>query len=250
MKLNPLKFIIFRERRSDQTVRTVRACIKAVFSIFIGLGIVSCQKKLSPVFERLPYHQTGIHFNNLVDEDEKNNVNTYMNIYTGGGVAAGDVNNDGLTDLFFSGNMVSSRLYLNKGNLRFEDITESSGIVTTLWGTGAVMADVNQDGWLDIYLCVSRNGPDRAKQLFINNRNNTFKESALAYGIADERQAMHSSFFDYDQDDDLDLFIITNAATFVKNVNTIQLRNLKGARVSKDILYRKNGNNNFTDASG
>jgi hypothetical protein len=220
-----------------------------VYSIFFGLGIVSCQQKPPSVFERLPSHQTGIHFNNLVDEDEKNNVNTYMNIYTGGGVAAGDINNDGLTDLFFSGNMVSSRLYLNKGNLRFEDITESSGIVTTRWGTGAVMADVNQDGWLDIYLCVSGNGLDRANQLFINNRNNTFKESALAYGIADERQAMHASFFDYDQDQDLDLFIITNPAAFENRVNTIQPRKLNGEGVSTDILYRNNGNNTFTDVS-
>ncbi|HMI66824.1 MAG TPA: VCBS repeat-containing protein, partial [Cyclobacteriaceae bacterium] len=244
-----MKFIVFQERRSDQTVRIISVCKKAVYSIFIGLGIVSCQQKPPSVFERLSPHQTGIHFNNLVDEDEKNNVNTYMNIYTGGGVAAGDINNDGLTDLFFSGNMVSSRLYLNKGNLRFEDITESSGVVTTRWGTGAVMADVNQDGWLDIYLCVSGNEPDRANQLFINNRNNTFKESAMEYGIADQRQAMHASFFDYDQDQDLDLFIITNPAAFENRVNTIQPRKLNGEGVSTDILYRNNGNNTFTDVS-
>ena len=172
-----------------------------------------------------------------------------MNIYTGGGVAAGDINNDGLTDLFFSGNMVSSRLYLNKGNLKFDDITESSGILNTRWGTGAVMADVNQDGWLDIYMCVSGSGAEKGNMLFINNHNNTFKESAKAYGIADQRQSMHASFFDYDRDDDLDLFIITNPASFENNVNNIQPRKLKGEGVSTDILYRNNGDQTFTDVS-
>ena len=220
-----------------------------MYFFFFGLGIISCQKRDPRVFERLSPSQTGIHFNNLVDEDEQNNVNTYMNIYTGGGVAAGDINNDGLSDLFFSGNMVSSRLYLNKGNLEFEDITESSGILNTSWGTGAVMADVNQDGWLDIYMCVSGSGSQRANLLFINNQNNTFKESAIAYGLADERQAMHASFFDYDHDDDLDLFIITNPASYENNVNNIQPRKLNGEGVSTDILYRNNGNNTFSDVS-
>ena len=172
-----------------------------------------------------------------------------MNIYTGGGVAAGDINNDGLTDLFFSGNMVSSRLYLNKGNFKFDDITESSGILNTRWGTGAVMADVNQDGWLDIYMCVSGSGADKGNMLFINNHDNTFKESAKAYGIADQRQSMHASFFDFDRDDDLDLFIITNPASFENNVNNIQPRKLKGEGVSTDILYRNNGDQTFTDVS-
>ena len=227
----------------------IRVCFRVGYFFFFGLGIVSCQQKSPRVFERLDASQTGIHFNNFVDEDEENNVNTYMNIYTGGGVAAGDINNDGLTDLFFSGNMVSSRLFLNKDNLHFEDITESSGILNTSWGTGAVMADINQDGWLDIYLCVSGNGPEKANLLFINNQNNTFSELAGAYGLADERQAMHASFFDYDGDHDLDLFIITNPASFENNVNNIQPRKLNGEGVSTDILYRNNGNSTFTDVS-
>jgi hypothetical protein len=111
------------------------------------------------------------------------------------------------------------------------------------------MADVNQDGWLDIYQCVSGSGPERGNLLFINNQNNTFAESALAYGVADERQAMHASFFDYDQDDDLDLFIITNPASFENNVNNIQPRKLNGESLSSDILYRNNGNNTYTDVS-
>src|SRR6267142_2259507 len=190
-RLPTWRFMAFQERRNNKDPGMKRVYMKIVYFFFLGLGTVSCQPKAPRVFERLSVNQTGIRFNNLVDEDEQNNVNTYMNIYTGGGVAAGDINNDGLVDLFFSGNMVSSRLYLNNGDLHFEDITESSGVLTTRWGTGAVMADVNQDGWLDIYLCVSGSAPDRTNLLFINNQNNTFKESGMAYGLADSRQAMH-----------------------------------------------------------
>ena len=227
----------------------MRGIVSISCLIILTLLQASCDKKPASVFKLLSSNKTGIHFNNLLDEDEKINVNIYMNIYTGGGVAAGDINNDGLTDLFFSGNAVSSRIYLNKGNLQFKDITESSKILNTSWGTGAVMADVNQDGWTDIYLCVSGAGVARHNLLFINNRNNTFTESAKAYGIADERQSMHASFFDYDRDQDLDLFIITNPASFENNVNNIQPRKLKGEGVSTDILYRNNGDNTFTDVS-
>ena len=216
--------------------------------VFLLIGLFTCQRKQQQVFDHLEPDRTGIHFNNFIDEDEQNNVSTYMNIYTGGGLAAGDINNDGLTDLFFSGNMVSSRLYLNKGDLRFEDITESSGILNTSWGTGATIADVNQDGWPDVYLCVS-GSQRKTNLLFINNQNNTFTESALAYGLADERQAMHASFFDYDGDGDLDLFIITNPASFENSVNSILPRKLKGESESSDILYRNNGNNTFSDVS-
>jgi hypothetical protein len=227
----------------------IRVRIDTIVFLFLSIGIIACKQKGHHVFEQVSSDQTSIHFNNFVDEDENNNVNTYMNIYTGAGVAAGDINNDGLVDLFFSGNMVSSRLYLNKGNFKFEDITESSGILNNRWGTGAVMADVNQDGWLDIYMCVSGSRDEKGNMLFINNQNNTFIESAKAYGIAEERQSMHASFFDYDHDEDLDLFIITNPASFENNVNNIQPRKLNGQGVSTDILYRNNGDGTFTDVS-
>jgi len=223
--------------------------IRLIFFILIAVEVVSCHQKPPHLFELHTAGQTGIRFNNLIDEDEQNNVNTYMNIYTGGGVAAGDVNNDGLTDLYFSGNMVSSRLYLNLGNLKFEDITESSGILNSRWATGAVMADINQDGWIDIYSCVSGGGNERRNLLYINNHDNTFTESAEAFGVADAGQDMHASFFDYDRDGDLDLFVITNPASYENNVNNIQPRKLNGEGVSTDILFRNNGNNTFTDVS-
>jgi enediyne biosynthesis protein E4 len=213
------------------------------------LALSNCRSKKSPLFSLVPSSQTNIHFNNLLDETEEVNVNTYMNIYTGAGVAAGDINNDGLTDLFFSGNQVTSRLYLNKGNLTFEDITESAGVLNTDWGTGAVMADVNQDGWLDVFMCVSGKSVDNNNLLFINNKDNTFRESSKQYGLVDKRQAMHAAFFDYDKDGDLDLFIITNPASYENKVNHLLPRKLNGESESKDILYRNNGNDTFTDIS-
>ncbi|HEY5749646.1 MAG TPA: FG-GAP-like repeat-containing protein [Chryseolinea sp.] len=223
----------------------------AIVGVLLLIGVCACGRKADTVFEAMSSRHTGIHFNNVLEEDEVVNVNNYMNIYTGAGVAAGDINNDGLTDLFFSGNTTSSRLYLNKGDLAFEDITEPSGLLNHRWATGAVMADVNNDGWLDIYQCVSGGGPEaeRGNLLFINNQNNTFTESSQSYGLGDKRQAMHASFFDYDGDGDLDVFIITNPASYENMVNHIQPRKLDGTGVSTDVLYRNNGDHTFTDVS-
>ena len=116
----------------------------------------SCHQS-GTVFKKLPSNKTGIEFSNQLVEDDENNVYNFMNFYTGAGVAAGDVNNDGLTDLYFSGNLESGRLYLNKGGLKFEDITESAGLINNRWGTGCTMVDINLDGWLDIYVAVSGN---------------------------------------------------------------------------------------------
>ena len=132
-----------------------------VLAIIAG-SIASCKKDES-LFSRVSSGHSNIHFNNLIDETEEMNVNTYMNIYTGAGVAAGDINNDGLVDLFFSGNDADSRLYINKGDFIFEDITETAGLFNNSWATGALMEDVNQDGWMDIYVCVSGNSPDKKK---------------------------------------------------------------------------------------
>jgi hypothetical protein len=228
----------------------MRRC-DAIAGVLVWMLVCSCGRKADTVFEMMASRHTGIHFNNVLEEDEQVNVNNYMNIYTGAGVAAGDINNDGLTDLFFSGNTTSSRLYLNKGDLTFEDITESSGVLNHRWATGAVMADVNNDGWLDIYQCVSGGGAEAARGnlLFINNQNNTFTESSQSYGLGDTRQAMHASFFDYDGDGDLDVFIITNPASYENMVNHIQPRKLDGTGVSTDVLYRNNGDHTFTDVS-
>ena len=215
---------------------------------WIAFGLWACEPSEPPVFEQLPASRTGIEFSNTIEENEQDNVYEYINIYTGAGVAAGDINNDGLTDLYFSGNQVPGRLYLNKGNLQFEDISASAGILNDRWGTGATMVDINHDGWLDLYVCVSGSGSDaeRANLLYINQgaaapdggQGVAFTEQAAAYGIADSRPTMHASFFDYDRDGDLDLFMIVNAADHTSQVNTVRSRSFTGETPSTDILYR------------
>jgi hypothetical protein len=215
----------------------------------IGFLFLSCDGITQKKFTLLSSSDTHISFNNLINETEQENVGTYMNIYTGAGVGAIDINNDGLTDLFFAGNQVPSKLYLNKGDFNFEDITPEAGIITDRWITGVTIVDINQDGWQDIYLSVSGLTGKTGNLLYVNNHNNTFRESAASYGIADTRKSMHAAFFDYDRDNDLDLFIITNPASYENKVNHIQIRKLNGESESTDVLYKNNGDGTFTDVS-
>src|SRR5919198_137272 len=169
----------------------------------------------APRFKLLSPHQTGITFENTITTNDSFNIQTNVYIYNGAGVAVGDVNNDGLPDLFFTGNMVSSRLYLNKGDMRFEDVTERAGVKTHCWATGATMVDINSDGYLDIYVSCSgpewSRGKDRANLLFINNGDGTFREAAAQYGIADTGFTTHAVFLDYNGDGYLDLFLLNNS---------------------------------------
>lgn len=214
------------------------------------LFCLSCQKK-DLYFHLVSTSHTGINFNNKIEENDSINVFEFMNIYTGAGVAVGDINNDGLVDVYFSGNMVSGRLYLNKGNLKFEDISEKAGIVNDRWGTGATMVDINQDGFLDIYVCVSGSAKEaeRANMLFVNNGDMTFTEKAAEYGLADTRQSMHAVFFDYDKDQDLDLYLLVNPAAYEQSVNSSRPRKTNGEAISNDRLYRNEGNGTFTDVT-
>lgn len=167
----------------------------------------------SPIaLQRLSAEETGIDFNNILNDEGNLNVFVWNFLYTGAGVAVGDINNDGLPDIFFGGNTVPDRLYLNKGNFRFEDISEQAGIIAdTRWTTGVTMADVNGDGLLDIYVCHNSPTPNRnanRNKLYINLGNNRFEEQAARYGLADEGLSIQATFFDFDQDGDLDMFLI------------------------------------------
>jgi hypothetical protein len=202
------------------------------------------------LFTSLPVLTTNIKFQNKLVESAEQNIITYEYFYNGGGVAAGDFNNDGLIDLYFTSNQQPNKLYLNKGNFQFEDITKSAGVAgRSGWKTGVSVADVNGDGLLDIYVCYSGdvNPSQRANQLFINNGNLTFSDKAKEMGIADEGYTTQAAFFDFDRDGDLDLYVM--------NHNIKNLRNFDAAFVKKmvdpdagDRLY-ENVNGTFVDVS-
>src|SRR5207244_1930176 len=208
-----------------------------------------------PVFKLLSPTETGVTFANTITTSDSLNVQTDVYLYNGAGVAVGDIDNDGLPDIFLTGNMVSSRLYLNRGNMRFEDITESAGIKTNRWATGATMVDINSDGYLDIYVSVSGSerskGKDRANLLFINNGDHTFTEAAARYGIADTGFTTHAVFFDYNGDGYLDLFLLNNSpkdfARGAADTHPLGVRSNSPGGYSK--LYRNNGDGTFTDVS-
>ncbi len=165
-------------------------------------------------FTLLSHRKTGIVFRNIIKESENFNVLDYSYLYNGAGVAVGDINNDGLPDIYFTGNLANSRLYLNKGNFKFEDISQKAGVsATETWNNGATMVDINGDGFLDIYVCSSTDGRARYRKniLFINNGDLTFTDKAAEYGIDDPAYSTHSTFFDYDKDGDLDLFVLNHS---------------------------------------
>jgi len=225
-----------------------------LFLVTFAFTIASCNKNKT-VFTRKFASETGITFNNTITPDDSLNLLTYEYFYNGGGVAIGDVNNDGLSDIYFSGNTVSSRLYLNQGNLKFKDITEQAHVGTKTWATGVTMVDLNKDGLQDIYVCVAdyRSDEHRKNLLFINkgidkNGVPAYAEEAEKYGLADTGYATQATFFDYDKDNDLDVYVIrVNKADIDPNI--IRQRKKPQYDPSVDKLYRNNGNNTFTDVA-
>ncbi|MCC7245513.1 MAG: CRTAC1 family protein [Saprospiraceae bacterium] len=199
------------------------------------------QSGQTPLFTLLPGSETGVTFRNDLHYDRDFNIYKYRNFYNGGGVAIGDVNRDGLPDLFFTSNMDKNRLYLNRGNFKFEDVSEAAGIEGKgSWATGVAMADVNGDGWLDIYVCNSgnprsdekNNGFNRENELFINDGNGLhFTEKAREYGLADRGLTTHTAFFDYDRDGDLDAYVLNNS---FRAIGSFDLR--KNLRYTRDSL--------------
>lgn len=205
------------------------------------------------LFTTLPADRTGVDFANMVRETPDWNIIKYLYYYNGAGVAVGDVNNDGLEDIYFSANQLPGRLYLNRGDFRFEDVTEKAGVAgdsgETVWKTGVSMADVNGDGWLDIYVCEvgfykSVNGQNR---LFINNQDGTFSEKAAAYGLDFKGFGQQAAFLDYDQDGDLDVYLLNHSVHSSETFTSSENRKIRDA-VSGDRLYR-NEAGRFVDVS-
>ncbi|HTK20465.1 MAG TPA: VCBS repeat-containing protein [Mucilaginibacter sp.] len=227
-----------------------------LFLAYSLLNISCKQNKAEPdpkndVFQLVSSSSTGITFNNKVVDDGEFNVFNYRNFYNGAGVAIGDVNNDGKPDIFFTSNQGENKLYINKGNWKFEDVTARAGVKGyKRWHTGVTMVDINGDGWLDIY--VSNSGgmknADRANELYINQKDGTFKEEAVQYGLADKGLSTQAIFFDYDHDGDLDCFVLNNSYRPIGSFGyNRDLRDVRDPQ-NGDRLYR-NDNGKFVDVS-
>lgn len=228
-------------------------CLLFIFSLFL---LTSACKRSSDhyLFMKLEPSETGIDFSNTITYTNNLNVHDNPYIYLGGGVAAGDLSGNGLPDLFFTGNQVSSRLYFNKGNMTFEDVTESSGVSTSVWATGASIVDINGNGLLDIYVSVGglsgTSAEERANQLFINNGDGTFTESASLFNLADTSYTTHAAFFDFNLNGYLDVYLLNNyEGDFASGAIFHEGDFRTGSTMSFDKLYRNNGDGTFTDIS-
>ena len=217
-------------------------------------------EKKETLFSLLAPDSTGIDFVNAIENQKDFNIFKYRNFYNGGGVAIGDVNNDGLQDLYFTGNMESNRLYINKGDFKFEDVTEKAGVGGNKpWSTGVVMADINADGWLDIYVSNAGNleGNNHDNDLYINQGDGTFKEMAEQYNLAKTGFSTHASFFDYDLDGDLDAYILNNSNIPVSSLGYAEQREVRAQdwegvpHIFKGVgdMLLRNDNGVFTDVS-
>jgi len=240
-----------------------RSHLKQAYFLFlcITISLISCSEDtrqtnsenhtiIPKLFTLLDNETIGVDFTNTVTYQEDFNVLTYRNYYNGGGVAIGDINNDSLPDIYLSANMSPNELYLNKGNMQFEKITTQAGVGGTgAWSTGVTMADVNADGWLDIYVCNSGDvkGGNKENELFINQKDGTFRESAKEYNLHNNGFSTHASFFDYDLDGDLDAYILNNS---FKDPSRIDYKNIRDVRNEEggDKLMR-NDVNRFVDVS-
>lgn len=225
--------------------------IRITGCLWLALHITCCSVDYqTPLMELLPSDKTGIDFANTVVENDSFNIMNFIYLYNGAGLAAGDINNDGWTDLFFSGNQVASKLYLNETEFQFKDISLEAGITDSSWCTGVSMVDINQDGWMDIYVSVAHPDPQQPAPnlLYINQGVDQqgvphFVESAHLYGLADSGYSTHAAFFDYDGDGDLDMYLLTNGLGEVnsRSVPRVSGPLNDGTASNTDRLYRNEG---------
>ncbi|REE83322.1 VCBS repeat protein [Lutibacter oceani] len=223
---------------------------KLLFILVSSFILISCNSEVSDTgLFSLKDKATGINFENNLEYTEELNPYTYRNFYNGGGVVIGDINNDNLLDIYFTGNLVNNKLYLNKGNWEFEDITENAGVACdNVWSSGATFVDINHDGLLDIYVCKA--GPpskknNRHNELFINNGDLTFSEQSRKYGLDITGLAVQANFFDYDKDGDLDCYLLSNSIRAVGNYDLI--KDQRNTPTTSGNKFLKNENNFFVD---
>ena len=225
-------------------IATPKRTQQLIFSLFFFPLIVqtwSCkQPSHTKLFREISSDESGITFINKLEQSDNFSILDFMYFFNGGGVAVGDVNNDGLPDLCFAGNQVSNALYINQGGLQFKDVTKQSGTQTSGWSTGVVMIDINNDLWLDIYVCRSGHSDPTSRRnlLFINNQDGTFQEKAVQYGLADTSYSTQAAFFDYDRDGDLDMYLLNHEHQFV-GANAPLPKKIKGEASNTDKLFRQ-----------
>ena len=218
----------------------------------LSIVLFSCTPSADKMFTLMPSSVTGINFKNPLKETDQFNVLNYGYLYNGGGVAIGDINNDGLSDIYFTGNMVGSRLYLNQGDFKFKEIAERAGVFAEgLWNTGTTMADVNGDGLVDIYVCRSaaKKTESRKNLLFINNGDLTFTEKGKEFGVDDSGYTTQGSFFDYDNDGDLDLYVLNHSTQEYAGLGKISRHHKKQKNKSYSDKLMRNDNGKFVDVS-
>mgnify|MGYP000744740086 FL=1 len=222
---------------------------------FIRIGLasllfISCSKNKNQLFEKLSPEVSNVKFSNQLDESKNISILDYLYYYNGGGVALGDINNDGLVDIYFTSNQGKNKLYLNKGGNKFEDISVKAGVEgESDWQTGSIMADVNGDGYLDIYVCavVGINGFEGHNELYINNKDNTFTESASEYGLDIDNYSTSAAFFDYDNDGDLDMYLLNHAVHSESSFGKADIRNKRNYECGDKLFQNNNGH--FVDVS-
>jgi len=255
MKRSP-KSLLSKRDNLIMTKDSYKLLIGAIMLLlFFSCRRETGEKLADSLFTLMPSSLTKTDFVNHLDYDQqlkkKFNIYTYRNFYNGGGVGLGDVNNDGLIDIFMTSNMGPNVLYLNKGNFEFNDISLQAGIAGKgEWSTGVSLADVNGDGWTDIYVCNSGNieGDEKHNELYINNGDLTFSEEAATYGINDSAYSTHGAFFDYDKDGDLDLYLLNNSFKAIGSFDLKVNQRLIRDPIGGDKLFR-NDHNYFTDVS-
>ena len=226
--------------------------VKTLASFSLAVILFSCNSKQNiPLFQLM--ENTGINFDNKVTDGKLENSFLFRNFYNGGGVAIGDLNNDGLADVVLTSNMGDNKIYLNKGDFKFDDVTAKSGLrQDSMWSTGVTLVDINNDGWLDIYICNSghmTNG-NRRNKLYINNHDMTFTESAHKYGLDISGYTTQVSFFDYDGDGDLDCFMINNSPIPVNTLNNANKRDLPDSEWNVAPFLKGGGNHLFRNDNG
>jgi len=220
------------------------------FIFFTAVLLISCRQDQKMKFERIDAEESGIDFENVLTETDDANILDYLYFYNGGGVAVGDINNDNKVDIFLTSNQGDNKLYLNQGGLKFKDITEEAGInQESDWNTGAAFADVNGDGLLDIYVCavVGINGFRGHNELYINNGDGTFTEKAKDFKLDFENYSSSAAFFDYDNDGDLDMYLLNHAVHTQKSYGKADLRNRRNYETGDKLL--RNDGERFTDVS-